>query len=283
MPLVEVMDRAGERFASWQERISVRREAGLTLFFSPPVGAGGHETALADVGAADFGRPTAAAIAECAAASGATVAFSISHQPPQHPYWLELLALGLTFDLRGLAPGMAAQVSAPGHAFGLPRDEASRLEAVVLRPGPHLVAAGALLPIVRTMAALGCELAGLPGLRGIGWEPAGTIMAPDYYRRTIASWLEGGAFPALGLAALSRMPDGGMRSIGLGFLLGHEVELVPLPGESPADTARLAVRVIHDLVQNGSYTPGDHEGPGGEALHCQFNADVTVLRLSRSS
>jgi len=199
----------------------VRREAGLTLFFSPPSGAGGHETALADVGAADFGRPTAAAIAECAAASGATVAFSISHQPPQHPYWLELLALGLTFDLRGLAPGMAAQVSAPGHAFGLPRDEASRLEAVVLRPGPHLAAAGALLPIVRTMAALGCELAGLPGLRGIGWEPAGTIMAPDYYRRTIASWLEGGAFPALGLAALSRMPDGGMRIIGLDPGLQH--------------------------------------------------------------
>lgn len=250
----------------------MRREAGLTLFFSPGSGV-----------APPAGRPDAAAIASLAAASGGVVPFSVSHVPKDHPYWVELLALGLTFDLRGLAPGVDAQVSVPAHAFGLTRPERREHEAIVLRAGPHLSSAAALLPVVRTMAALGCELANLPGVVGIGWEPAGSIMAPDYYRTTVGSWLEGGPFPALGFTALARSPEGAMRSEGLGFFLGHEVELAPLPGESPADTARLAVRLIHDLVQNGSYTPGDHYGPGGEILHCSFNADLTVLRIERAS
>ena len=263
------MDRAGERFASWQEGMAVRREAGLTLLF-PVVGEAGAP-----------GRPDADAVSAMAARSGAIVPFSVSHRPADHPYWIELLALGLTFDLRGLAPGIGAHVTKPGHAFGLPLDEVSGLEAVVLRPGPHLASAGALIPVVRTMAALGCELAALPGLRGIGWEPGGTVMAPDYFRRTVGAWLDGGAFPALGLTALSRSPQGAMRSVGLNFFLGHELELAPLAGESAADTARTAVRLIHDLVENGTYSPGDHHGPQGEILHCSFNTDLTLLQIRR--
>ena len=251
----------------------MRREAGLTLFFSPTSGG-------ADSGGVQA-RPDADAIRALAAASGKVVSFSISHQPKDHPYWVELLALGLTFDLRGLAPGIAAQVAAPAHAFGLPMAEARGLEGMVLRTGPHLASAGSLMPIVRTMGALGCELAALPGLMGIGWEPAGTIMASDYFRTTVGAWLDGGAFPALGFTALARSPSGAMRSVGLGFFLGHEIELAPRAGESPADAARLAVRLIHDLVQNGAYTPGDHVGPGGEALHCSFNTDLSLLLIRR--
>jgi len=267
------MDRAGGRFASWQEGIAVRREAGLTLYF-PPSGA--------SAGEAPAGRPDARAIQELAGRSGASVAFSVSHLPKDHPYWVELLALGLTFDLRGLAPGIDARVAAPVHAFGLPKPEPRTLEGIVLRPGPHLSSAAALLPVVRTMAALGCELAALPGLVGIGWEPAGSIMAPDYFRSTVGSWLNDGPFPALGFTALARSPQGAMRSVGLGLFLGHELELAPLPGESPADAARLAVRLIHDLVQNGSYTPGDQYGPGGEVLHCSFNADLSLMLIGRT-
>lgn len=250
----------------------MRREAGLTLFFSPPAG---------DLASAEPSRPNAAAVQVLAAASGASVTFAISHQPADHPYWVELLALGLTFDLRGLAPGIEAPVALPHHAFGLPKPEPRQFEAMVLRPGPHLSSAAALLPVVRTMAALGCELAALPGLVGIGWEPAGTIMAPDYFVRAVGAWLNDGAFPALGLTALSRSPQGAMRSVGLGFFLGHELELAPRAGESAGDAARVAVRLIHDLVQNGSYAPGDHAGPGGEVLHCRFNTDLSLLHIGR--
>ena len=71
------MDRAGERFASWQEGIAVRREAGLTLFFAPA-------TEHADTPAP--GRPDVAAIEAVAAGSGETVSFAISHEPQDHPY-----------------------------------------------------------------------------------------------------------------------------------------------------------------------------------------------------
>lgn len=261
----------------------MRREAGLTLFFSPALGvAASSGGGRPDVGMASrASRPDADAIAAIAAASGQAVPFAISHRPHDHPYWVELLALGLTFDLRGLAPGVGAQVVPPIHAFGLPLEDAQGLEVVVLRPGPHLASAGALLPIVRTMAALGCELAALPGLSGIGWEPAGTIMSPEYFRRTAGAWLEGGAFPALGFTALSRNREGAMCSVGLGVFAGHELSVEPAPGDSPADLARLAVRVIHDLVQNGPYSAGVHEGPGGEFLHCSYNADRTQLRIRR--
>lgn len=250
----------------------MRREAGLTLFFAPASG---------DAAMPAPGRPDVRAIAAAAAASGATVSFAISHEPQDHPYWVELLALGLTFDLRGLAPGIEAPVALPQHAFGLARPEPRQFEALVMRPGPHLSSASALMPVVRTMAALGCELAGMAGLAGIGWEPAGSVMAPDYFRSTVGAWLNGGPFPALGLTALSRSPQGAMRSIGLGFFLGHEIELAPRQGESAGEAARQAVRVIHDLVQNGSYPPGDHAGPGGEILHCSFNTDLSLLHIRR--
>lgn len=250
----------------------MRREAGLTLFFAP---------ASPDAALPLPGRPDVAAIEAAAAASGGTVPFGISHEPQDHPYWVELLALGLTFDLRGLAPGIEAPVGLPQHAFGLARPEARQLEPVVLRPGPHLSSASALMPVVRTMAALGCELAALPGLVGLGWEPAGTIMATDYFRSTVGAWLDGGAFPALGFTALSRSPQGAMRSIGLGFFLGHELELAPRVGESAGDAARAAVRLINDLVQNGSYAPGDHAGPQGELLRCSFNKDLSLLHITR--
>jgi len=128
-----------------------------------------------------------------------------------------------------------------------------------------------------------CELASLPGLRAIGWEPAGTVMTPDYFRRTMGAWLAGGPFPGLGLTALARGSDGAMRSNGLAFFTGVELELGAAPGEGPAETARLAVRLIHDLVQNGPYTSGDREGPGGELLHCTVSADCTLLKVRRNS
>lgn len=241
-----------------------RRGAGLSLLFARGM------------------RPDADALAALAAASGEVVGFSISHRPAEHPYWLELLALGLTFDLLGLAPGIPAQSGPPLHAFATRLVDAQGCDALMIRPGPHLVAGSTLLPVVRAMAALGCELAKLPGLLAIGWEPAATVMAPDYYARVIGGWLKGGAFPALGLTALIRSPQGEVESDGLSFFTGYEIRLDPLAGEPPADAAKLALRLIHFLVENGPYTPGLVEGPGGESLQCEYTANRGCLRIKRT-
>ncbi|MBU3991923.1 MAG: hypothetical protein KKA12_05170 [Alphaproteobacteria bacterium] len=227
-------------------------------------------------------RPDADALASRAASSGEVVGFSVSHRPADHPYWVELLALGLTFDLLGLAPGIPAQSSPSLHAFATTLADVQGCDALMIRPGPHLSAGSTLLPVVRAMAALGCELAALPGLMAIGWEPAGTVMAPDYYSRVIGGWLKGGAFPALGLTALIRSPQGEVASDGLAFFTGYEIRLDPLAGEPPAEAAKLALRLIHFLVENGPYTPGLVEGPGGEALQCEYTANRDCLRIRRT-
>lgn len=242
-----------------------RRQAGISLLFARGT------------------RPSADAVSALAAAAGETVAFSISHRPADHPYWLELLALGLTFDLQGLAPGIPADTAPPAHAFSLPLADTCELEALTVRPGPHLSAGATLLPVIRALAALGCELARLPGLAAIGWEPARTAMTPAYYGKVVSSWLKGGPFPGLGLSALIRGHDGSVQTDGLSFFIGHEARIEPIASESPADTAKFALRVIHDLVENGPYSPGAVEGPGGVSLHCDLTANRTLLRLKRTT
>jgi hypothetical protein len=262
------MDRIGDGIAIMVEESAGSRHAGVSLLF-----AGGS-------------RPDADAIAllasQSAQADGSdVVGFSISHRPTERPYWLELLALGLTFDLQGLAPGVPANSAKPAYAFSLPLAEAQGLEGLTLRPGPHLAAGSTLLPVIRAMAALARELARLPGVIAVGWEPARTAMTPDYYRRVVSAWLMGGAFPGLGLCALNRLGDGAVESDGLAFFTGHEIRLEPLAGESPADAARFAIRVIHDLVENGPYPSGRIDGPGGVGLNCEFNANGAELRITR--
>jgi hypothetical protein len=257
------MDRLGDRIAIMVDERAGHRQAGISLLF------------------ARGARPNADAVAQLAAAAGKVVGFSISHRPSDHPYWLELLALGLTFDLQGLAPGIPADAAMPAHAFSIPLSETRGLEALTVRPGPHLGGGGTLLPVIRAIAALGCELARLPGLVAIGWEPALTVMTPDYYRRVVSAWLKGGAFPGLGLSALVRSRDGSVQTDGLAFFIGHEARIESLPGESPADTAKFALRVIHDLVENGPYSTGPVEGPGGVFLDCELIANRGVLRMSR--
>lgn len=257
------MDWVGDGIAIMVDDGAGRRSAGISLLF------------------ARGARPDADSVAALAAGAGETVSFAISHRPTDHPYWLELLALGLTFDLQGLAPGVPAQTCSPAHAFALPMPHPDQVEAVTIRPGPHLAAGGNLLPVVRALAGLGCELSRLPGVVAVGWEPAGTAMAPDYFRRVVGAWLKGGAFPALGLAALDRGADGTIRSDGMAFFTGFELLLEPVAGEAPADAAKLAVRLIHDLVENGRYSPGPIDGPGGERLDCEYVANRTVLRISR--
>lgn len=246
------------------------RQAGVALLFRPGT------------------RPDADSLERLAMTAGqgeatAGVGFSISHRPAERPYWLELLALGLTFDLQGLAPGIPAEAAPAAHAFALPLAEGSGLEPLVLRPGPHLSAGANLVPVIRAMAALACELARLPGLVAVGWLPARAIMSPAYFLQVVTSWLKGGVFPGLGLTALVRLPTGQVRTDGLTFFIGQEILVDPLDGEAPADTAKFVLRLIHDLVENGPYSCGAVTGPGGVALHCAQMPDRGTIRIVRDT
>ena len=152
--------------------------------------------------------------------------------------------------------------------------------AMSLNPGPHLIAGAGLMPLVRTIAGLGARLTALPGLAAVCWHASESWIEPAYYARSVAEWLRGGVFPALGLTSLRRTADDILISTGLAFLIGQEIELVTPAGTPAADAARLAVRIIHDLVERGPLeAPERLTGPSGEALDAVPDRVRRVLRI----
>jgi hypothetical protein len=233
-------------------------------------------------------RPRAAAISEHARQKGG---FSVSLEPaargsgtrwPGEPAcWLELVANGLTFDLAGLAPGPAGDEPPSGHTYGLPDGiQSERLEAIALRPGPHLAGGATMLPVVRSLAVLGASLAGLPNARAVIWHAARSWCSPGHFSETVLHWIDGGVFPALGLAALVAMPDGGMRSEGMALFAGQELRIEPELAEDRAAGSRLGVRLLHWLFEHGRLSgPQALTGPNGEKLRLEPSPNGRFVRV----
>lgn len=208
--------------------------------------------------------------------------FAISHRGTGEADWAELLADGLTFDCTGLAPGVGDPEPPIGPAVGLAACPAG--EVISLAPGPHLAGGAGLLPVLRVLAGLGARLAALPGIAAVAWTPAGAWVAPALFHRAVGEWLEGGAFPGLVLTSLKQEGSGAMVSCGLGLLIGQELRFEPDKRLPSAAKARLAVRLIHELVQSGPLKQErDFTGPGGEHLLAVPVRDGTQLRILVSS
>lgn len=209
--------------------------------------------------------------------SHAATAFSMSHRSPDG-VWAELLLHGLTFDCTGLAPGDGDAQPPGGPPVGLRSMPAG--EIVSLAPAPHLAGGAGLIPVLQVIAELGAKLAELSGVLAVTWTPAGSWVAPDLFRRAIALWLDGGAFPGLILTALEQESNGAMVSRGLQLLTGQELRFEPDKRLPAAALARLAVRLIHELVQIGPLQrERDFKGPAGEHLLAVPVRDGTELRI----
>lgn len=190
--------------------------------------------------------------------------FSISHRGSDG-HWAELLSNGLTFDCTGLKPGAEEAQPPIGQPVGLRSLPAG--EVVALTTGPHLAGSAGVLPVLRALAALGARMAALPGVMAVVWSPATAWVEPELYRRSIAEWLGGGAFPALVLIALERESNGAMVSRGLSLMTGQELRFEPDKRLPTAAMARLAVRLIHELVRFGPLREEkDFTGPEKEHL-----------------
>ncbi len=206
--------------------------------------------------------------------------FTVSHRPISAEGWLELLAMGLTFDCRGLSPAVPMPLPPKGQLLGLTHPVFG--EAIGLAPGPHLEAGGPLMPVIRVLCALAATLATLPGVLAVCWGPAKSWMAPDYFIRAITGWQAGGAFPALGLATLKRESNGALSSHGLDFLIGQELRFEPDSSLPLPAATRIAVRLIHQMAEGGAIDSAtDLTGPDGEALVAVPVRDGRQLRVMR--
>ena len=121
--------------------------------------------------------------------------FAVTLAPPAGD-WLELHLDGFLFDLRGLAPGDPERVTAHRVRFGLsPNVSVSSLEALTLSAAPHLLGGETMEPVLRGQIALGACIAGLSGLRAVGWSMAASLTEPGRFRSEAGQWLAGGALP----------------------------------------------------------------------------------------
>jgi hypothetical protein len=198
--------------------------------------------------------------------------------------WLEVSVNGLAFDLTGLAPREQAPLPEAGHLFGLASDFPQRpLEALTLVPGPGLAGRRQMLPVMRSHALLTARLAALPGVAAVAWHGARAWSAPGYFRAGVMRWMEGGAFPGLGLAGLSATPDGGMASEGLALFTGQEVLLAPSIAENRAQGARIALRIMHWLVENGRVSePGTLQTDSGISLQIEPSSNGRLIKVRKT-
>lgn len=194
---------------------------------------------------------------------------------------VELLRDGLTYDLTGLAPHPAAAFAPPRHGFGVERE--GTFEAMVICPGAHIAAGAHTMPVVRTLAGIAAELApNLPGLAAMGWPPASSAIEPGFFASTVGKWLEGGAFPALGLTAFTIDSAGSLRSEGLAWFTGQEIALDAALAEDRAAATRLAIRLVNQLVGRGPLATAEAIlGPDGEQLLLEPVESGAVVRVRR--
>lgn len=224
-------------------------------------------------------RPDAHAISELSGREDLQSPFAVTHAQRTGNPWLELLTGGLAFDCRGLAPGDFAFPSGDAALLGVAQVPDG--EAITLEPAPHLAEGGGLLPVVRAMVGLGSQLCDLPGATGVYWRPAKCWMAPKYFVGVVRDWLNGGPFPGLGLTSLRHGEGGTMVSVGLDYLIGQELLFSPNRRLAPAALARVAVRLVNDLVSSGPLQrPAELRGPEGELIEAVPTSDGRQLRVS---
>lgn len=235
-------------------------------------------------------RPDSGAISEFAARSPEV---SLTHDPAagQHSdegesfggrRWVELLRSGLTFDLVGLAPGKPTPIPETEHCFDFPdRETLLSCEALQLLHGPHLAGGERSPPVVRGLLALARDLAHhFEHLQAVAWPQSRSVIGRRYFESTITAWLDGGAFPALGLTAFEQTGDGALQSLGLEYFIGQELCIEPPLTADKLAAARLGIRLINQLVLMGGIV-GDERvvGPDGANLILRLSDDRRLIRV----
>ncbi len=198
--------------------------------------------------------------------------------------WLELLREGLTFDLHGIAPGQAGDFPDFEHRFDLERAPgAFRLEALFLEPGQHLVGGEASVPVAKGMIALARDLVHhFEDIVAVVWPPSSSAIGRQFFESISTAWLDGGAFPALGLTAFREAIDGALQSVGLEYWIGQELRIEPPLSADKVAATRLAVRIINQLIIVGGLEDSERiVAPDGTRMVMRPSRNKKFIRVSR--
>lgn len=207
-----------------------------------------------------------------------------SEAAARNEVWLELLRDGLTFDLRGLADGLPSPVPDIAHRFDLPAHIAvSDFEALAITPGPHLAGGERSMPVIKGMLGLARDLTQhFADLQAVFWQPSSSAIGRRFFESVTTAWLEGGAFPALGLTAFDEAADGALQSVGLAFWIGQELRIEPPLTVDKVAATRLGVRLINQLVIVGGLEESERIiDPDGTRLVMRPSRNRDFIRVWR--
>ena len=203
---------------------------------------------------------------------------------PGQLVWTELLCDGLTFDLGGLAPGRASAFPVIEHRFDLTDVPGSEThDALSIVPGPHLVAGGRSLPVVRAMFALARDLIlCFDDCIAVCWGPSRSAIGRRFFESVVSAWLDGGPFPALGLTAFAETADGALESVGLDFWINQDLRIEPPLSTDRVAATRLGIRLVNQLVLAGGVTADERIiAPDGTRLVLRPARDRAIISVWR--
>lgn len=139
------------------------------------------------------------------------------------------------------------------------------------------------MPVLRGMLALARDLVlHFEDLQAVFWPPSGSAIGRRFFESVVTAWLEGGAFPALGLIAFDETADAALESVGLAFWIGQELRIEPPLTNDKIAATRLGVRLINQLVIVGGITDSERIiAPDGTRLVMQAARGSTYIRVRR--
>lgn len=197
---------------------------------------------------------------------------------------MELLCEGLTFDLRGLADGPSSPVPDIAHRFDFSAAAAmAELEALSITPGPHLAGGERSMPVLKGILGLARDLTQhFEDLQAVYWQPSRSAIGRRFFESVITAWLEGRAFPALGLTAFDEVADGALQSVGQAFWIGEELRIEPPLTADKVAATRLGVRLVNQLVIVGGLDESERIiAPDGTRLVMRPSRNRKFIRVWR--
>ncbi|TRD09965.1 hypothetical protein FGU71_13250 [Erythrobacter insulae] len=198
--------------------------------------------------------------------------------------WVELLRDALTFDLLGLAPGPMPILPAIEYRYDFDQSPNSlRLEGLHLLPGKHLAGGANSIPVMRAMIGLACDfIHHFSELVAVAWAPAKSVIGRRYFESVGSAWLDGGAFPALGLTSFRSTVDGALQTVGLEFWIGQELRIEPPLSNNKVEATRLGVRLVNQLVLIGGLDKSERlTAPDGSRLIMGPSRNGKFVRVAR--
>lgn len=183
---------------------------------------------------------------------GAAFACKQSPGPASGYPTLECTVAGLVFHIVAIGEWNRDKCPPIAHAFGLDPTVMAWRNGISVGPGPDIAAVTEGLPLVRAGAAIVRRVLEIGDPVAVVWRPIGSMMEKGYFTDMADEWLQGGAFPALGLASFRDAPDGGLHSHGLTYFTGQELRLVPAIAEQGDRAVALGAGLVEKLVEHGA-------------------------------